>query len=210
MILFKLSPILFSDDITFASYVCLVNEQASLIKACLKSTDDCFTRESHFQMNLFVDFIPDIIKTISNKDNFIYIIKLSEEECTLAVLNWFQILKNLNHEVLVLKVAPWVETMSLSWVLVWNAEVVSEVLQESAEQEIGVDLPLNFNWKLLNKSFVSWCADTLVFVISPSIIEILFDSNFHVVFDTLSLIELLNKPKELWKVISIIKLLVHS
>jgi len=106
VIRFELPPVLLSDDVSFASNVGLVDEQTSLIKACFESTDYRLAWESHFKMDLFVNFVADVVKAFFDENDFVNVIKLREEEFSLVVVDWLQILENLDHEVLVLKVAP--------------------------------------------------------------------------------------------------------
>jgi hypothetical protein len=101
-------------------------------------------------MNLLVDFVSNIIKSLFNENDLIYIIKLCEKELTLIVMYWFKILENLDHKVLVFKVAPRVEAVPLSTVLIRNAEIMSEALQESHKQEVSIYLSLYLYRKLLN------------------------------------------------------------
>lgn len=206
----KSSPILLPDDVPFAGDVCLVDEEASLVEAGFKATNDRLSWESHFEMDLFVDFVSDIIEAFFNENDFVYVIQFGEEELPLVVMHWLKILKNLDHEVLVLEIAPRVEAVLVSRILVWNAEIVSEALQETHEQEISVNLPLNLNRKLFNQSLVFWCTNTLVFIIPPSVVKVLFYSNFHIIFDALSLIELFDKSKEFAEHVSLVEFFVHA
>ena len=111
MICFKLSPILLSDNISFASNKRLIYEKASLVIGCFEFTDDSVSWESHFKMNLLVNFISNVVKPFFNENNLIDVVKFCEKQFTLIVENWLKILKNLNHKVLVFKVFPRVETM---------------------------------------------------------------------------------------------------
>lgn len=79
-------------------------------------------------MDLFVNFVADVVKAFFDENDFVNVIKLREEEFSLVVVDWLQILENLDHEVLVLKVAPWVETMLVSRILIGDAKVVPETL----------------------------------------------------------------------------------
>jgi len=110
-------------------------------------------------MNLLIDFITNIIEPMLHKNNLVNIIQLREEKSSFVVMNWFQILKNFNHKLLVLEIGPGVVAVSIWTLNIRNAEVSSKVLEETFEQEVSVNSTLDFNRKLFDDVLVSICRD---------------------------------------------------
>jgi len=159
MIIFKISPVLLSDNVSTACGEGLVNKETPLIKTSFKPTNHSLPWISHFKMNLLIDFITNIIKPMLHKNDLVNIIQLCEEKSSFIVMNWFQVLKNFNHKLLVLEIGPGVVAVSVWTLNIRNAEVSSKVLEETFEQEVSVNSTLDFDWKLFDNVLVSICRD---------------------------------------------------
>ena len=108
-------------------------------------------------MALLIDFITDVIEPILNKNDLVNIIKLGEEDGCFVILDWLQMLKDFDHEFLVLEICPGVVAMSVGALVVGDAEVSSEVLQEAFKEKVCIDGSLFFNWELLHHVLVFFC-----------------------------------------------------
>lgn len=150
MLVLQCSPILLSDDVATACCESLVNKEAPLVKASFKPTDHSLARVSHFEMNLLIDFITDIVEPMLDENDLIDVIQLCEEKLGFIIMNWLQILQDFDHEFLVLEIGPGVIAVSIWALIIGNAEVPSEVLQEAFEQEVCIDCSLDFDGKLLD------------------------------------------------------------
>lgn len=74
MIVLKSPPFYLTDDVSRTRREGFVYEQTSLVITGFKPTDDGLSRVSHFQMDLFIDFISDIIEALLDENDLIYII----------------------------------------------------------------------------------------------------------------------------------------
>ena len=133
VVIFQGSPVLLSDDVAAAGGEGLVNKETSFIKASFKPTDHSLAWVSHFKMDLLIDFITNIVEPVLNKDDLVDVIQFREEESCFVVVHWLKILKNVNHELLVLEIGPGVITVSVWVLIIWNAKVTSELLKETFE-----------------------------------------------------------------------------
>jgi hypothetical protein len=133
MVTLKCSPVLLSNNVATTCSEGLVNKEAPFIKASFEPTNDSLSRVSHFKMNLLIDFITNIVEPVLNENNFVNVIQFREEKRCFVVVDWFQILKNFNHEFLVLEVSPGVVTVSIWVLIIWDAEVPSKLLKETFE-----------------------------------------------------------------------------
>jgi len=84
-------------------------------------------------MDLLIDFVTNIVEPAFNENDLVNVIQFREEESCSVVMYRLKILKNLNHEFLVLKIGPSVITVSVWVLIIWNAKVTSELLKETFE-----------------------------------------------------------------------------
>jgi hypothetical protein len=66
------------------------------------------------------------------------------------------LLKQLDHEVLIFKVVPRIETVLVRACEIWDAKVPSELLQEPDKHEVSIYLALNLTRQLLKESIILW------------------------------------------------------
>lgn len=84
-------------------------------------------------MDLLIDFVTNIVEPAFNENDLVDVIQFREEESCSVVMYRLKILKNVNHELLVLEIGPSVIAVSVWVLIIWNAKVTSELLKETFE-----------------------------------------------------------------------------
>lgn len=77
-----------------------------------------------------------------------------------------------------------------------KAEGPLEALKKVREHEIFQQAHLNFFWQLLENAFVLLCQESLVFIVVPLVVEMLFDFVLDGTVDHLIVIEFLQDSKK--------------
>ena len=190
------SESLLTDDITFNILESSVDEQTSLVKTDFKGSDDSLVEMSLLKNNFLVDLIASVVQASLNEDDFVNVIQLVENCGSSWVVNWFKLLKNSDHEVLVVKVLPGVECILVRALSISESEVISETLQEVLEQKVRVNFSLNLKWKLAHNGLIVISGNCVVLVVRPSVLHEILNLNFHVMVNASSLVELFKVTKE--------------
>ena len=180
-------PFAFSDGVSFALSFGLVDEDLSFVEADVECSNYCSCTHSHLESLLLVDFVTDVVFSLFDKQDLIDFIQLNVNSLLPLKDPWFKAFEYLDHKVLVHHVVPFVICMfnlcfSFFSVLIrdihWKVEELPKANEEDAEQEVTVDFSLDMTWQLLNQLLIFFCTDSLVLVIDPSVVEVLFDFVF--------------------------------
>lgn len=144
-------PVAFSDRVARALGVRSVNEDLSLVEADVEGADDRV--DTHPQLELFslIDLVTNVVLAFLDEQDFVNFIQLVVDCFLGQELSWLENFQNFNHEVLVLHIIPGVETvinpnvgafLCLARIVLREVEELLEILDESLEQEIFVDVLL--------------------------------------------------------------------
>jgi len=130
VVLLENLPVLYSDGEATALSKGLIDEHASAIVGSLERPNDCSTRVPQLELNLFVDFVADVVEPIFDENDFVDVVKLREDNRVGLQVDGVQELQKHNHEILILKVLPGVKAELIPAALVLDTEVLHELLQE--------------------------------------------------------------------------------
>mgnify|MGYP007038730579 CR=1 FL=1 len=107
----NLQPVDFSYRIAFAHSHCLIDEHRPFIERTLISSDHIrIFKPEHILFNS-INFISDLISAVIKKQNFILLVKLIYKDLVWIFTPWFKGLQNVDHEVLVFEIVPWVKSV---------------------------------------------------------------------------------------------------
>lgn len=195
-------PLNFSESKTAALFMCLIDEYLSFVKTHVKSSNNCLLGKKQSKSLSFVYFIPYFVFSFFNKCYFVNFVKLSVENYIAITVEWFKSLHNFDNKFEIIWILESEHSMLNfdCWLLIWlksnfilfNLEVIFEVVKEVFIQVFGIKISFNFDWHLSEKISIFIRSDGHVLVCWPLIFEIVFDFIEELWFHWLAIVETLD------------------
>lgn len=180
-------PVALSDRVALALGVSSMDKDLTLVEANVESSDDSVRSKSQLELFSLVYLVTDVIVSLLDEQDLVDFVQFHINNFAITEDAWLQRLENLDHEVLVLHVIPGIKTvinpnlLVLSSILLGEIKELSEMLDELFEEEVTVNLSLNCRGELIEKFLVLVSTNRLIFVVDPSVIEILLDLELQVI-----------------------------
>ena len=136
----------------------LVNIHTPSIKGHFEPTNDSTVAIPKLHSLMLIDFITNIVFSLSDKQNLITVIKLSIYNLPWNKADWFQKSKHLEHKAFIEGILPGISCVIVRWQKVCKRKEINKYWQElSVVQAILVYWEHCMSWQLLeNQEVFFW------------------------------------------------------
>jgi hypothetical protein len=126
--------------------MCFPDKIGPRIKADIEVSNNDLLMKSHHKLFLTVYLKPDIYCPFIEKNHFIHLVKLVQDNSILWLLPWLKVLQKVEHEDPVGMVLKREECRLVAAVHVLKNEHTGELVQEVLVEKLDKDVALDFWW----------------------------------------------------------------